>query len=169
MSEHPAENPRWVGLWWADSIWSSHTPRDNGEAPPLVAEVRAIVQGHRSDQFSLAETIRLLVALQVATDRVLHEVVAQARSENLKHSWRQIGDALGVGRTAAQKRFGNGLSAEHLDYLEYELESAIYSLRDQLRNLIEEGTDGNEYAREDQEEAERLMKQIEILENRWNR
>lgn len=168
MSEPLSESPRWVGLWWADSIWASHTPPDYGEAPPLVTDVRSVVQAHRSNQFSLLETVRLLTDLRAATDRVLHEVIAQARSENYKHSWTQIGDALGVGRTAAQKRFGSGLSEEHLDYLEYELEYAIGALYEEIKNLREEAsTEDGTLTPEDAEYVDSLIEKISILENRF--
>ncbi|MFF1271010.1 hypothetical protein ACFVZE_34830 [Streptomyces anulatus] len=168
MSEPFSESPHWVGLWWADSIWASHTPPDHGEASPLVANVRSVVQAHRSNQFSLLETVRLLTDLREATDRVLHEVIAQARSENYKHSWKQIGDALGVGRTAAQKRFGSGLSEEHLDYLEYELKYAIGRLHEEIKDFKEEAAaNGYTLTAEDAEYIGSLMDKIAILENRF--
>ncbi|MFI5726753.1 hypothetical protein [Streptomyces cyaneofuscatus] len=133
-----------------------------------MTDVRSVVQAHRSNHLSLLETVRLLTALRAATDRVLHEVIAQARSENYKHSWTQIGDALGVGRTAAQKRFGSGLSEEHLDYLEYELEYAIGALHDEIKNLREEASaEGGTLTPGDAEYVDSLIKKISILENRF--
>ncbi|MEU4924552.1 hypothetical protein AB0G29_35025 [Streptomyces parvus] len=131
-------------------------------------DVRSIVQAHRSNQFSLPETVRLLIDLQAATERVLREVIAQARSENYKHSWTQIGDALGVGRTAAQKRFGSGLTEEHLEYLEYELEYAIGALHEEIKNLREEAqAEGSTLMPEDADYVDSLMEKISILENRF--
>ncbi|MEU0311521.1 hypothetical protein [Streptomyces cyaneofuscatus] len=165
MSESPSEKPRWRGLWWADSIWSSHAMPEGGVAPSLVGDVRAMLQARRGDNFSLAETLQLLIALQNATDRVLHEVVAQARSENHKHSWRQIGDCLGVTRTAAQKRFGKGLSESHRIFLECELGYAIDSLRDELKEVEEQIRLYGSH-RDDEEFMDVLHKRIEILEGR---
>lgn len=167
MSEASAEEPRWVGLWWADSVWAwgaAYVARKYEEAPPLVSEVRSIVEENRSDQFSLLETIQVLEDLRVATDRVLREVVAQARSESYHHSWSRIGDALGVGRTAAQKRFGKGLSTEHLDYLKYELESTIELLKNQRARTLEEPEEG--YEEEEEQELKILTRKIDILESR---
>lgn len=46
-----------------------------------------------------------LVALRDELDEYILAAVAELRSERWNYSWAQIGDALGISRQAAQKRF----------------------------------------------------------------
>ncbi|MFT7838410.1 hypothetical protein Q5530_19910 [Saccharothrix sp. BKS2] len=60
------------------------------------------------------------IAAQV--DQVRREVIAEARTEGVP--WSDIGEALGVGTTAAQKRYGTGLPPERLEELAAERDVA---------------------------------------------
>ncbi|MFD5735130.1 hypothetical protein ACFWIY_20210 [Streptomyces sioyaensis] len=123
--------PTWCGLWWVDSIWSQLAARDTWDAE-VACEVRQLVELLRSHPHALDETVEVLLGLQRAVDRVLREVIAQARTGPHLYSWAEIGEALGVGRTAAQKRFGEGLTRRHIEALRDELYEAIKSIRAEL-------------------------------------
>jgi hypothetical protein len=51
-----------------------------------------------------------LLALRDDLDRQIDETIGALRSEPWCYSWAQIGDALGITRQAAQKRFGHVLT-----------------------------------------------------------
>ncbi|MER6665370.1 hypothetical protein ABT256_12545 [Amycolatopsis japonica] len=61
---------------------------------------------------------RAAKSVEVAIDKILHEVVAEAVSRGA--TWKQVGDALEVGRTAAHKRFGKGLTEPYKEELEHQ-------------------------------------------------
>lgn len=73
--------------------------------------------------------LRLVNQLRHAVDRVQADLVAEARSEGI--SWTRIGIQLEVGRTAAHKRYGQGLPPERWDQLEHETVAAIEWTRDE--------------------------------------
>lgn len=73
--------------------------------------------------------------LRHAVEVVQADVVAEARCQGI--SWTRIGTALGVGRTAAQKRYGRGVSREREDQLEREARAAMEWARD----VVEDGRD----------------------------
>ena len=54
------------------------------------------------------DTLHSLGVIYKLHDQVMHDLVAYLRSEEGgAHTWEAIGDALGVTRSAAQKRFGS--------------------------------------------------------------
>jgi hypothetical protein len=65
------------------------------------------------------EGIRQRVLFESAVSVLLRDVVVQARCEGFR--WAEIADALGVGLTAAQKRFGTGLTLDRVAQLDTEL------------------------------------------------
>lgn len=52
----------------------------------------------------LPAILKSLIELEPARQEALHQVVRTARTQG--HSWREIGDSLGISRQAAQQRFG---------------------------------------------------------------
>jgi hypothetical protein len=72
--------------------------------------------------------LRLIHQLRHAVDTVQADLVAEARVRGV--SWTRIGDALEVGRTAAQKRYGRGLPRERKDQLERETRAVMEWARD---------------------------------------
>jgi hypothetical protein len=80
-------------------------------------------KAHPSYSERSAEQILVEIADHLVFERainsVLRDLVVQARCDGL--AWAQIGDALGVGLTAAQKRFGQGLTRERVNQLDQEL------------------------------------------------
>jgi hypothetical protein len=65
------------------------------------------------------DSLRAHLKIEAAADDLLRDLAVEARCE--RHGWADIGDALGVGGTAAQKRFGRGLSAVRIRQLDQEL------------------------------------------------
>lgn len=55
-----------------------------------------------------------------ASSDVMRDAIVQAKCDGA--TWLRIGEALSVGATAAQKRFGRGISRERLEQLDAELE-----------------------------------------------
>ena len=72
--------------------------------------------------------LRLAHKLRHAVDTVQADLVAEARVRGIP--WTRIGDALEVGRTAAQKRYGRGLPLERRDQLERETRAVLEWARD---------------------------------------
>lgn len=125
-------------------------------------QVRLLVEDLRTEQNSpsLHETLQLLVEIRNASDQILHEVVEQARCHPNQYSWNEIGAALGVGRTAAQKRFRAGLSGARKDELKEELYQAINFLKAELVRI-------HPLSVEDKRRAEFLRESIETLSSRY--
>ncbi|MFG2344873.1 hypothetical protein [Streptomyces phaeochromogenes] len=125
-------------------------------------EVRLFIEKIRTknESPSFIETVQLLVELRQASDQVLREVVEQARRGPIRYSWTGIGDALGVGRTAAQKRFGRGLDQARYDELKEELYQAIQTLKSELLRMKSSPMD-------DQEEEQWLQGWIDELTSRY--
>ncbi|MGH7642032.1 MAG: hypothetical protein ACRENX_03300 [Candidatus Dormibacteria bacterium] len=79
----------------------------------------------------------LVNQLRLAVDRVQADLVAEARSDGI--SWTRIGIQLDVGRTAAHKRYGQGLTPERRDQLERETIAAIEWARDEAEREKDSG------------------------------
>ncbi|WP_327428373.1 hypothetical protein [Streptomyces sp. NBC_01236] len=79
------------------------------------------------------------------TNQVLKELVAEARAGGA--SWSEIGAALDVGATAAQKRFGKGLTGDEVTQLQKEAFVVLHSeymefTRDEETEYLLESVDG---------------------------
>lgn len=74
-----------------------------------------------------------------AVEDVQADLVAELRSEGV--SWTRIGEALGVGRTAAQKRYRHGLPQLRKDQLELEAQAAMQWASDLVSDSSDEDLD----------------------------
>ncbi|MEJ2885227.1 hypothetical protein [Actinomycetospora aeridis] len=98
----------WPELRFADDLWAVADPRPGAGA--VRHTVREVTRRSRpedpDDVISGIESARLCAE---HLEEILILLVAEARARGV--AWSAIGDVLGVGRTAAQKRFGPTLDA----------------------------------------------------------
>jgi hypothetical protein len=121
----------WPWISYQDSCWAWPADEvggdyfDNDEALERAIVVVAVRSCLRSldPLFPERPLISLVGELRRAVEIVQADLVAEARVQGI--SWTRIGTALGVGRTAAQKRYGQGLSQERQDQLEEEARAAM--------------------------------------------
>lgn len=112
----PARPWPWVSCddpAWTLTPWPACNDEDLAEAATRVA----------IDLLRMTEGITTLQAAALVEDavrRVVADVVAESRTRRL--SWGRIAQQLGVGRTAAQKRFGKWPDASRADALENQYE-----------------------------------------------
>lgn len=120
----------------------------------LKVEVRAAIRA-AGDQLPELELLWIASLIRRATDDVLAELVAESRSEGV--SWTQIGRALGVGRTAAQKRFGHWPSEEQERLLDHEADQLI----DHCQDVLVDDEADEETLREARRTLEQLLQRLE--------
>lgn len=113
--------PCWA--WPVDFVGTDYFDDDDTlEQAILTAAVRRCLLDL---EFAFPERrlLNLTNELRHAVETVQADLVAEARAQGI--SWARIGDALRVGRTAAQKRYGRGLSQERKEQLEREARAAM--------------------------------------------
>jgi hypothetical protein len=95
---------------WIDEPWEVADDSDIAEAGVrLVVRMLMSVLGSHS-------ALEAASLVEKAAGDVLADVVAEARTQT--YSWGRLGEALGVTRTAAQKRFGKGTTDQRAAALE---------------------------------------------------
>lgn len=82
-------------------------PKRERENPEIAAMIRSMLRAYSKragagDLDAMADMAKLAAEIEGH----LIDVVAKLRHEPYSYSWAEIGRALGIGRTAAQKRFG---------------------------------------------------------------
>jgi hypothetical protein len=86
-------------------------PRKQKEPQELASFVEHVIRLVRRDAGDVAEpsdVLPTLVHLAKVVDDELHQAVRALRDRPDPYTWEQIGAQLGVGKTAAHKRFGGG-------------------------------------------------------------
>lgn len=116
----------WISYQDAFWVWDADDLEDR-----FKVEIRAAIMRLYED-LPRSKLIWLAVRLREAVDAVLADLVAESRTEG--SSWTRIGRSLGVGRTAAQKRFGKVPTERQRDELERETLEQI----DYLKFLLED-------------------------------
>ena len=95
--------------------------------------------GDLENYFPDRRLLSLTNELRRTVEAVQADLVAEERAGD--RSWTRIGTALGVGRTAAQKRYGRGLSEERQDQLEQEAQAAMEWARDVVEDTADREAD----------------------------
>jgi hypothetical protein len=143
--------PCWV--WPVDEIGGDYF--DDEQALDQAIFTVAVRQCLLDLQTFLPERLLLGLVNQLrhTVELVQADIVAEARSKRI--SWTRMGVQLGVGRTAAQKRYGHGLSHERRRQLELETKAAMKWAREVVAEAIEEEDDD-----EPAEAAQNFLDQI---------
>ncbi|QUQ67943.1 hypothetical protein JJ691_56810 [Kutzneria sp. CA-103260] len=111
----------WAGVSCTSYLWPYAGSREHFEVRRAIANMthglryvnRPKSYSFLADDVDLADILQVVKAASLvlnAADSALDEVVAEAIACGA--TWKQVGDALGVQRTAAHKRFHNGLSVK---------------------------------------------------------
>lgn len=125
--------------WPVDEVGKDHFDNEEalGQAIFDVAVRRCL--GDLRFSFPDRRLLSLTNELRRAVEAIQADLVAEERARGI--SWTRIGTALGVGRTAAQKRYGRGLSEERQDQLEQEARAAMEWARDAVEDTADQEAD----------------------------
>lgn len=127
-------DPCWA--WPVDEVGAEYFGREDAlDQAIVVAAVRGCLM-HLQASFPDKRLLSLADELRRAVEAVQADLVAEVRVQGI--SWTRIGTALGVGRTAAQKRYGQGVSHERQDQLEEEAQAAMEWARDVIDDAADE-------------------------------
>jgi len=120
----------WKGISCTSYFWPFTERKALFEARRAIANMthglRYAVRGEshflaEADEVSVDSVLMFVSAandVQKAANVALQETVAEAKARGA--TWRHVGDALGIQRTAAQKRFGAGIGDRRRDELKLE-------------------------------------------------
>src|ERR1700756_5456012 len=61
------------------------------------------------------ESLAVIARVRKLVDETMQESVTRLRAEPWNYSWRDVGDALGITRQAAEQRFGNRSTSREAD------------------------------------------------------
>lgn len=143
--------PWWV--WAVDEIGSDYFEDEDALEQAIFAVAVRLALQVLQRSFPERRLLRLCNELRHAVEDVQADLVAEVRSEGV--SWTRVGTALGVGRTAAQKRYGHGLPQLRRDQLELEAQAVMDLLSDLVTESLDEESD--DVVAEAQEFLDRIM------------
>ncbi|MFJ1873013.1 hypothetical protein [Streptomyces chartreusis] len=142
MTERPREADQenaWCGISCTSWLWPHTTDPAQFEIRRAIANVLpGLRDTANEDEPSLDDVMRVLAATNVtqkAVARTLSVVVAEAVARGA--TWRQVGEALGIGKQGAHNRFGKGLSEATKERLAMEYDTLI-NMRAVFEGLVSE-------------------------------